>query len=84
MNTTVMMRNPRHRELEVLARSMLLQSVSITPHRLADRAKINWLVARDILRGLVKKGHATALQNGRFGPAGHERSQSLPRASDQP
>ena len=32
-----MMRNPRHRELEVLARSMLLQSVSITPHRLADR-----------------------------------------------
>jgi len=42
---------------------MLLQSVSITPHRLGDRAKINWLLARDILRGLVKKGHATALQN---------------------
>lgn len=48
---------------------MLLQSVSITPHRLADRAQINWLVARDVLRGLVKKGHATALKNGRFGPA---------------
>jgi len=48
---------------------MLLQSVSITPHRLADRAKINWLLARDVLQGLVKKGHATALKNGRFGSA---------------
>jgi len=48
---------------------MLLRSVSITPHRLADRAKINWLAARDVLQGLVKKGQATALKNGRFGPA---------------
>jgi ribosomal protein S25 len=62
-----MMRKPRHRDHEVLARLMLMQCASITPHRLADRANITWLVARNVLRGLVKKGHATALKNGRFG-----------------
>ena len=45
---------------------MLFQSVSITPYQLADRAKINWFTARDVLQGLVWKGHATVLKNGPF------------------
>jgi ribosomal protein S25 len=62
----VVMAEPRQREVEGLARTMLLQSVSITPHRLAVRAEINWFAARDVLRGLARKGHATTLPRGRF------------------
>lgn len=63
------MRKPRHQELELHARWVLLQSVSITPHHLAHRANIDWLVAEDVLRGLVNKSQATGLKNGRFGRA---------------
>ena len=63
----VVMTEQRQREVEGLARTMLLQSVSISPYYLADRAKINWFLARDILRGLARKGHVTALPSGRFG-----------------
>jgi ribosomal protein S25 len=63
----VVMTEQRQREVEGLARTMLLQSVSISPYYLADRAKINWFLARDILRGLTRKGHATVLPSGRFG-----------------
>ena len=63
----VVMIGQRLSEVEGLAHTMLLQSVSITPHQLADRARINWLTARDVLQGLVRKGHAMPLLNGRFG-----------------
>ena len=65
----VVMTEQRLCEVEGLAHTMLLQSVSITPHQLADRARINWLDARDVLQGLVRKGHAMPLLNGRFGRA---------------
>ena len=60
---------PVHVMQEVRERAAFVCDIGSPPHRLADRAQINWLVARDVLRGLVKKGHATALKNGRFGPA---------------
>jgi hypothetical protein len=62
----VVMTEQRHREVEELARTMLSQSSSITPYHLADRAKINWFLARDVLRGLARKGHVRALASGRF------------------
>jgi ribosomal protein S25 len=63
----VVMTHERLREVEGLAHTMLWYSVSISPYHLANRAKINWFAARDILRGLARKGHATVLRNGRFG-----------------
>ncbi len=61
------MTEQRQSEVEQLARTMLSQSSSITPYSLADRAQINWFLARDILRGLAKKGHVRVLPSGRFG-----------------
>lgn len=63
----LVMTEQRQREVEGLARTILFQAVSISPYHLADRAKINWFLARDILRGLAKKGDVTALPSGRFG-----------------
>jgi len=63
----VVMTDERQREVEGVAHTMLWYSVSISPYHLANRAKINWFAARDILRGLARKGHATVLKNGRFG-----------------
>ena len=63
----VVMTEQRLRDVEGLAHAMLLQSVSITPYQLADRAKINWFNARDVLQGLARKGDAMALGDGRFG-----------------
>jgi len=58
---------PRLREIEALARQLLSRLKRITPYTLGDRAKINWFLARDILRGLVNKGDAAALEDGYFG-----------------
>lgn len=63
----VVMTEQRLRDVEGLAHTMLLESVSITPYQLADRAKVNWFNARDVLQGLVRKGYAMALVDGRFG-----------------
>lgn len=63
----VVMTEQRLRDVEGLAHTMLLESVSISPYQLADRAKINWFNARDVLQGLVRKGYARALVDGHFG-----------------
>jgi len=60
------MHEPLQSELEGLALTMLFQAKSITPFRLADRANVDWFVARDVLEGLVRKGHAAALKSGRY------------------
>jgi len=60
------MTEQRQREVEELAHGMLLQSTSITPEILAERAGINWFLARDILQGLAKKGLLRGLPNGHF------------------
>jgi hypothetical protein len=73
----VVMTDEQQGEVEGLARTMLLQSVSIAPYTLANRAKINWFAARDVLKGFARKGHATALPSGRFGRP----SQSITRPS---
>jgi hypothetical protein len=65
-DATVTLEEERQGEVEGLALLLLLGSPSITPFRLADQAKISWFAARDILRRLVEKGHATALKSGRF------------------
>jgi hypothetical protein len=57
----------RQGEVEGLAQAMLVQSVSITPYHLAERAQINWFAARDVLQAPAKRGHAKVLANGRFG-----------------
>jgi ribosomal protein S25 len=67
MRQTDYMTEQRLREIETLALSMLLQSGSISPYSLAERAKTTSFIARDILRGLARKGHVTALSSGRFG-----------------
>ena len=74
------MTEQRQREVEGLARTILSHSVSISPYYLADRAKINWFLARDILRGLARKGYARALPTGRFGRP----SQSTGRSGARP
>jgi ribosomal protein S25 len=56
----------RQRELEELARSLMQQSTRITAYQLADRAKINFFVARGVLRGLANRGLATELRSGAF------------------
>lgn len=63
----VVMSEQRLREVEGLAHTLLSQSVSITPYQLAHRARINWFNARDVLHGLVRKGHLVPLLNGCFG-----------------
>ncbi len=65
-DTSVTPEEERQGEVEGLALSLLSASPSITPFRLADQAKISWFAARDVLRRLVEKGHATALKSGRF------------------
>ena len=59
-----MMTQQRQREVEDLARSMLAESGDISPFALAERAKISWFIARDVLRALARRGHATALPTG--------------------
>jgi predicted transcriptional regulator len=61
------MHEPQQSQLEGLALMMLVESKSITPFRLADRANVDWFVAREVLEGLVKKGLAAALRSGRYG-----------------
>jgi len=61
-----MMTEQRQREVEELAQGMLLQSASITPDGLAERAGINWFLARYILRGLANKGLLKGLPSGHF------------------
>lgn len=65
-DTSVTLEEERQGEVEGLALLLLWGSPSITPFRLADQAKISWFAARDVLRRLVEKGHATALKSGRF------------------
>jgi hypothetical protein len=65
-DTSLTLDGDRQGEVEGLALLLLLGSPSITPFRLADQAKISWFAARDVLRRLVEKGHATALKSGRF------------------
>jgi hypothetical protein len=65
------MTEQRQREVESLARSLLSQALSITPDDLAQRANINWFLARDVLQGLARKGLARALTEGGFGPVPH-------------
>ena len=65
-DTSVTLEEQRQGEVEGLALLLLWGSPSITPFRLADQAKISWFAARDVLRRLVEKGHATALKSGRF------------------
>jgi hypothetical protein len=60
----------RQRQLEVkeLARNLLQQSVRITAYELADCAKIDFFLARGVLRLLANRGHATEFPSGSFGP----------------
>jgi ribosomal protein S25 len=57
----------RQREVEDLARALLGQSPRITPYDLADRAKIDFFLARGILRVLARQGQATEFPSGSFG-----------------
>jgi ribosomal protein S25 len=56
----------RQRDLEALAQSLLQQSTRISAYQLADRAKINFFLARGVLRGLANRGLATELSSGSF------------------
>lgn len=57
----------RQREIEDLARTLLQQSTRVSPYELADRAKIDFFLARGVLRRLANQGHATELPSGALG-----------------
>jgi len=57
----------RQREVEELARTLLRQSTRVNPYELADRAKIDFFLARGVLRLLANQGQATELPSGSFG-----------------
>ena len=60
----------RQREIEELARTLLRQSARVSPYELADRAKIDFFLARGVLRFLSGRGQATEFPSGSFGPCG--------------
>jgi ribosomal protein S25 len=57
----------RQREIEELARALLQQSTRLSPYELADHAKIDFFLARGVLRRLANRGQATELPSGAFG-----------------
>jgi hypothetical protein len=57
----------RQREVEDLARALLEHSSRVNPYDLADRAKIDFFLARGVLRMLAKQGRATEFPSGSFG-----------------
>ena len=71
----------RQREVEDLARTLLTESVSIGPHTLAERAKVTWFIARDVLQALVRRGQATALPTGHFVGPNHTATLTSNRAT---
>ena len=60
----------RQREVEDLARTLLRESTRVTPYDLAARAKIDFFLARGVLRLLANRGQATELPSGSFGQSG--------------
>jgi ribosomal protein S25 len=57
----------RQREVEGLARTLLEQSLRVNPYDLADRAKVDFFLARGVLRMLANQGQATEFPSGSFG-----------------